>query len=296
MRKAFYRAGLALAIAGASLGAAAAGHYVAGVEGTQAATVPPPGIYYLGYLVDYNLNELRAPGSSASLPGSNTGTVLALANRVTWVTQYKFLGADYGVEAVVPLQRASLSFGAAGLSDTRSGIGGVYLSPVLLGWHGASWDAVLSAGFWADTGPSTSPAGPGKGFNSTMFTAGGTYYFDQKRSWNLSALMRYEINTRNPAGLTPGNQISLEWGLGKGLGPVQLGLVGYDVWQVTDDSGAGAGSARSSRHAIGAEVVYPLMNVGVILKAAAYKEYAARAGTGPEPKGSLVRFTFVKAF
>jgi len=38
------------------------------------------------------------------------------------------------------------------------------------------------------------------------------------------------------------------------------------------------------------------MSSGVILKAALYKEYSAKAGTNPEPKGTLLRFTVVKAF
>ena len=44
--------------------AQAEGHYVPGVEGIQAASVPPPGFYYLGYAVNYNANSFRAPGSS----------------------------------------------------------------------------------------------------------------------------------------------------------------------------------------------------------------------------------------
>ena len=79
------------------------------------------------------------------------------------------------------------------------------------------------------------------------------------------------------------------------LHPTQA-VVGYDQMQTSEDSGPGASTSKSSRHAIGAEVVYPIMSAGVFLKAAAYKEYSAGAGTGPEPKGSLLRFTFVKAF
>ena len=42
----------------APLAAQAEGHYVPGVEGIQAASVPPPGFYYLGYAVNYNANSL----------------------------------------------------------------------------------------------------------------------------------------------------------------------------------------------------------------------------------------------
>jgi len=77
---------------------------------------------------------------------------------------------------------------------------------------------------------------------------------------------------------------------------VQAGLVGYSQWQISDDKGPGATSQHSSRHALGAELVYPVPGAGVFLKGAVYKEVSATAGTGALPKGSLVRFTVVKAF
>ena len=47
---------------------------------------------------------------------------------------------------------------------------------------------------------------------------------------------------------------------------------------------------------MGAELVYPIPGAGVFLKGALYKEVSAKAGTGAQPKGSLLRFTLVKAF
>jgi hypothetical protein len=275
----------------ALVGAHAEGHYVAGVEGIQAASVPPPGLYYLGYMANYNAEQFKAPGSSTALPGENKATIFALANRLAWISNTKVLGADYGMEAIVPVQSTSLTIKAAGLSDTQSGFGDVYLGPVVLGWHGANWDAVGAAGFWLKSADTSSPASPGKGFASTMLTAGATYYFDADKKISGSALMRYESKSN---GFKPGDQISLEWGVAKMLGSVQVGVVGYDQMQVSNDSGTGASSNKSERHAIGAEVVLPLMSAGVILKAAAYQEYEAKAGSGAEPKGNLLRFTFVK--
>ena len=269
-----------------SLPVLADGHYVPGVEGMQAASVPPPGMYYLGYLVNYHINDFRAPGSSSNLPGHNTGTVTALANRVVWVSNTKLLGADYGMETIIPVMRTSLTVNAAS----------IYVGPLVLGWHGPQWDAVAAAGIWLDNANSRHPASPGKGFKSTMLTGGATYYFDAAKTISGSALTRFERNGRNDAGMRPGNQITVEWGLGKNFGTVQAGLVGYSQWQVSDDSGTGASTHRSSRHAIGAEVVYPVTGAGVFLKGAAYKEVRAEAGTGAYPKGSLVRFTVVKAF
>ena len=287
-----------LLIAAAALtalaGAHAEGHYVPGVEGIQAASVPPPGLYYLGYVANYNAEQFKAPASSTALPGDNKATIFAVANRLAWISTTKVLGADYGMEAIVPVQSTSLTLKAAGLSDTQSGFGDVYLGPVVLGWHGANWDAVGAAGFWLKSAESSSPAAAGKGYSGTMLTGGGTYYFDADKSISGSALLRYEINDSKSNGIRPGDQVSLEWGFAKAMGKVQVGLVGYDQMQVSTDSGTGASSSKSERHAIGAEVVLPLMSSGVILKAAAYKEYQSQAGTGPEPMGNLLRFTFVK--
>lgn len=286
----------AAAALAAAMGAHADGHYVAGVEGIQAASVPPPGVYYLGYAANYNIEQFKAPGGSNTLPGENKGTIFALANRLAWITNTKVLGADYGMEAIAPVQSTSLTIKAAGISDTQSGFGDVYLGPLVLGWHGSNWDAVAAGGFWLKSADSSSPASPGKGFSSTMLTGGGTYYFDAAKTISGSVLLRYEINDSKSNGFKPGDQVSVEWGIAKQFGGGQLGLVGYDQMQMSSDSGTGATSDKTSRHAIGVEGVLPILSAGVFLKAAAYTEYQVQAGSGAAPQGNLLRLTFVKAF
>ena len=295
--KTFSGFALAATLSAASFLTHAGGHYVPGVEGLQGASVPPPGMYYLGYLVNYSIDELRAPGGSNTVPLSNTGTVSALANRLVYITGTKLLGADYGMEAIVPVLRKSLNFNAPGISESSSGVADVYLGPLVLGWHGGNWDAVAAAGVWLDNASSDKPSSPGNGHKSTMLTGGATYYFDAAKSWTGSALFRYEMNSTQSNDFKPGNQLTMEWGFGKSIGPVQVGLVGYDQWQTSNDSGPGATGDHAERHAIGAEVVYPLMKeAGVMLKAAYYDEYSAKGGSSPQAKGSTLRFTFIKAF
>ena len=276
--------------------ASAGGHYIPGAEGIQAATAPPPGMYYLAYLINYNMDSFRAPGTSDKLAGHNRGTVSAIASRFAWITDQKVLGADYGMELLVPVARTSLTLNAAGVSDSRSGVGDIYVGPLVLGWHGQQWDATAAAGVWLDNGSTSSPASPGKGFKGTMLTGGMTWYFDSARTVSASGLMRFERNGKNGDGFRPGNQVSLEWGLGKNFGTVQAGLVGYSQWQVSDDKGAGASNDRESRHAIGLQLDYPIPGAGVFLKGAIYKEVSATAGSNAYPKGSLLRLTIVKAF
>ena len=286
----------ALALAAALLAGAAhaEGHYVTGVEGLQGSSVPPAGNYYLGYLVHYDINSFRAP-NDAKLQGD--GKVTALVNRFVKITDTKLLGADYGFETIIPVIRTSLDIKAAALNDSDSGVGDVYLGPLVLGWHGPQWDAVAAAGLWLDTASHNTPVAAGKGYKSTMLTGGVTYYFDPAKSVSGSALFRFERHGKNDAGIRPGNQLSLEWGVGKNLGAYQLGVVGYSQWQLSEDSGPGANNLKSSKHALGAEVVYPVPGAGMFLKGAFYKEYGVEGGGGaPSAKGNMLRATLVKAF
>lgn len=286
----------ALALAAALLAGAAhaEGHYVTGVEGLQGSSVPPAGNYYLGYLVHYDINSFRAP-NDAKLQGD--GKVTALVNRFVKITDTKLLGADYGFETIIPVIRTSLDIKAAALNDSDSGVGDVYLGPLVLGWHGPQWDAVAAAGLWLDTASHNTPVAAGKGYKSTMLTGGVTYYFDPAKSVSGSALFRFERHGKNDAGIRPGNQLSMEWGVGKNLGAYQLGVVGYSQWQLSEDSGPGANNLKSSKHALGAEVVYPVPGAGMFLKGAFYKEYSVEGGGGaPSAKGNMYRATLVKAF
>lgn len=292
-------AALALVAALAGGAAQAEGHYVTGVEGLQGSSVPPAGNYYLGYLVNYDIQSFRAPGSDSDIPGRNTGSVTALANRLVKVTDTKLFGADYGFETIIPVLNTSLKFApGVGPRDSDSGVGDVYVGPLVLGWHGAQWDAVAAAGLWLDTAPNTlgDPTSPGKGYQSTMLTGGLTYYFDQQKSISGSALFRYEYNGKKDNGVRPGDQLSLEWGLGKNYGAYSLGVVGYSQWQLSDDKGAAATAGKAERHALGAELVYPVASAGLFLKGAAYKEFSVHGGSGPEPKGNLFRLSLVKPF
>lgn len=269
----------------------AGGHYSPGVEGIDAASAPPPGFYSLTYLVDYNLNKL------SGAPGKNTGTVNVLAERLVWISPFKFLGADYGMETVIPLQRNAFSFNGIGFSGTSRGVGDILVGPVVLGWHGSNWDGVFALGHWFDNGhySETNPASVGHGYRSTMLTFGGTIRPDERKLWSVSALTRLEKNgTQGATGVKPGNQLTLEWGIARQIGDGQsIGLVGYLQDQISDDSGSGASSQHSHKRAIGLEYNYPLYDKGLILKFAGYKEYATSNGAS---SGDLLRMTLIKMF
>lgn len=272
---------------------AANGHYVPGVEGLGGPAVPPPGVYYRGYLVHYNIDSVR-DGSGNKAPGSNNGKVTALANRFVWVTDQTFLGANYGMEVIVPLQDTSLKFKGIGVKSSDSGIGDVFVGPVVLGWHGQQWDAVFAAGHWFDIASfdATEPASIGKGYGTTMLTLGGTWHFDPQKSWSFSALSRYEIKTKqDDTKITPGDSWLVEWSLSHHLANgLDVGLAGYDAWQLERDKNGSADKAE--KHALGAEVGYFWPQLGLGLNGAYYHEYNNDAG----PEGDLFRIALTKAF
>ncbi|CAM4238026.1 transporter [Vreelandella rituensis] len=275
------------------------GHYPPGIEGLSAAAAPPEGLYYRGYLLRYDVDNFN-DGSGAAVPGDNSGTVTALAHRFIWMTDKQFLGADYGMETIIPMLDIEFDLDVAGGQSFKDdGIGDLFVGPVILGWHGAQWDATFAAGHWFDTADfdARNPASVGKGYGSTMLTLGGMWHFDQEKRWNVSALSRYEIKTeQDNTGITPGDSWLVEWGIGHRLANgLELGLVGYDAWQLEADEDAPT-SDKAERHAVGAEAGYFWPTAGVMLKGAYYHEYDASAGglKGLESEGNTVRLQLTK--
>lgn len=287
--------------------AALNGHYPLGIEGLGATAIPPEGLYYRGYLFHYDIDEFNTTSGDAA-PGSNTGSVTALAHRFIWMTDVDVLGADYGMEAIIPMLDNEFELDVAGGNTfDDDGVGDIFLGPVILGWHGKQWDATFAAGQWFDTADfdQTNPASVGKGYQTTMITLGGMWHFDEAKRWNISALSRYETKyEQDDTGITPGDSWLVEWGLGHRLSNgVQLGLVGYNAWQLESDDDALAMDGtpvteKAERHAVGAEIGYGWRSIGLNLKGAFYHEYDASAGGvkgGLESQGDTLRLQLTKA-
>ncbi len=280
---------LGLLLASPATAYAVNGHYVPGVEGIKGASVPPPGTYYRGYAVHYDIEQLTDSKGKA-VPGSNVGKVTALANRFIHITEHKILGADYGVEAIIPVQHASLDFEAAGVNSSKSDLGDVFIGPVVLAWHGQQWDSVFAAGLWFDNASSSKAASAGLGYKSFMYTLGGAYYFDAQKSWSFSAVSRYEVNG-DKKGLDQGDNFLVEWGAGKRLANgIELGLIGYNGWQL--DNNEKQHDAKKQKHALGVETGYFWKNYGFGVNVAYLDEYKTENST----KGDMFRIQLTKAF
>jgi hypothetical protein len=239
-------------------------HYCPGAEGLDAASVPPPGIYVRDYNMFYSADHVN---NAAGQKLANVNAfIYANVPRIIWMSETKFLGADVGADALLPLVDTHLdghvpTFGAGDL-----------LSAGILAWHPQRFDFVVCDGVWFPTG-NYAPGDPtlaGKGYWGDMFTAGGTWYVDAAKTWTVSALNRYEFNgEQEQTHITRGQAYTMEWGVGKTFeNKMSAGAAGYYQQQITANHGGGAAANYNRVAAVGPEIggVIPKIDVMVSLR------------------------------
>ena len=274
------------------------GHYVAGVEGIKGSSLPPPGVYFRWYNAFYNAGSLYDGNGDEAPVGFDVG-VYAMVNRLIWITPKKILGGYFGMDMIVPLIRTDLSINAAGVDDSQFGLGDLYIEPATISWHGPRYDAAVGLSFYLPVGQydKAEPASAGQDFTTTMLTFGSTFYLDPARTWSLSTLFRYEIHSeKGETAVKPGQNLVLEWGLAKTVNKIwDIGLAGYYVGQVTDDSGADMtwdASVHDRVFAFGPEVSVFIMPKKMFLSARTLFETGAK----DRSQGNMTCITLTKIF
>lgn len=225
-------------------------HYPVGLAGIKGGTLPGPGFYFQD-------DNLFYTGSDNLGGQNNYKTFIYLqAPHLLWVTDWKVLGADYGLGVRVPFGYKEVSYytpirSAGGrivnvVTDAnRFGLGDVEVEPVLLSWHLEQFDFLVGYGLWLPTGEfdANSSVNLGNDRWAHQLTCGGVWYPDQDRAWAISVLNRLEFNSQTlrsfstllPNGTTTSSPVfascsvySLEWGLSRTVSKnTDLGLVGY---------------------------------------------------------------------
>lgn len=257
------------------------GHYVNGLEGIKAATVPGPGFYYRIYNLFYTADELKDKNGH-TLDINFDISVFATAHRFIWVSPVKILGADYLLDATLPFVYTDIEVTAAGISDKTFALGDICIEPFALSWHGGCYDACFGLAAYLPIGKydQNDAASPGKDFWTGMLTLGGTCYFDLQKTWSASILGRYEIHSKkSESDVRPGNDFHFEWGIDKTLAKIwDVGLAGYCQWQVTDDRGSDVSWDKSVHDrvwAIGPEVSIFLPGPGLGISLKGVREFDA---------------------
>jgi hypothetical protein len=284
------------------------GQWVPGQQGLNAGVIPDPGFTYGNMAINYSAGQLN--DSNDNPIGGLTGTYAFWVdeNIFYYVSNFKILGAHFAPYAAVNFANGSLVADLVGTNLSANGGGeglaDTWVEPVNLGWHFKRADFNVGYAFVAPTGRFTAGASDnvGSGYWGNHITSGTTFYVTKNKGTSANLFTDWEIHgQKSGTDVTPGQTFTDEWGLGQVL-PLkkdfsrllQLGLIGYDQWQVSDNGGFLApGVAASllpyySVHAIGFQSNFILPAHGLNLFFKFEDEYRALA----HPEGRTIVFGF----
>jgi hypothetical protein len=199
---------------------------------------------------------------------------------ITWTTDRTLFGMTYGALMGIPFATGNLT----PTDNDQTGdfaLGDILVTPVSLYGRSSDIDYQFQFTVWSDSGRFTlgAPDNRGAGFWSLVYSVGAVWYPGGTREdWSLSAVARFEQNfEQEGSGITPGADVVVDWGVGKmlriGGHPFELGLSGFAVWQLSDQS---SGTDARYRY-FGAGPEFSLgLSERWLLRLRAHWEFAAR--------------------
>jgi len=238
-------------------GAQELGHKLLGGAGINAGVQPEPGFYVMNRLVFYGADQLRdRNGDVIPVVGLDVDVV---AN-VLGISFTKKLARGPYVSASIgaPLARISIDADHPLLAIDASGFGDVFVQPIRVGGRFARFDASGAYTFYAPTGHFEPGGSVGRGYWTHEFSLGAA--LRPQPEWRISVLASYDINRKKRGiDITRGNTFQLQGGAGATLRRVvQLGVAGFALWQVTDNTGSDlppvARDARTRAFGLGPEL------------------------------------------
>ena len=286
------------------------GQYLPGQQGLNAGVMPEQGFTYVNMVIDYSADSLNdARGNPIPLIGSYD--IWAIENIYYYVLPGKVLGGKFGVMAAIPIiANGSVTLGSVNFPNVAINAGGFgvsdsWIQPATLGWSGKRIDTYIGYGFVAPTGRYTPGATDnlGSGYWGHNVMNGTTVYLTKNKGTTANLFSDWEIHGSKSTGqgttITPGQAFTIEWGFGQAL-PLkkdlsqllQIGLIGYDQWQLTENDGLLAPLIPAnavpfySVHAIGFQTNYILPAKGINLFFKYENEYKALA----RPQGRTIVF------
>ena len=294
------------------------GQWVPGQFGLNAGVIPDPGITYANLAINYSAGQLNDSAGNKISGITGTYSFWSDENILYYVPNHKILGGYFMPYISINVANGSLVADIAGTNLSANGGGGgfadLWAQPINIGWHFAKRvDFNIGYAFTAPTGRYTPGASNnvGSGYWGNNITSGTTLYITKNQGTTANLATDWEIHGQKtvastPSGqfstITPGQAFTDEWGIGQVL-PLkkdmsqlaQLGLVGYDQWQVSSNGGTYlvAGIPVAARrvpyysvHGIGVQANYILPAKNLVFFFKYYDEYSAKARV----KGRTIAF------
>ena len=241
------------------------GFNIKGDMGLKAGSQAPPGVYIGTVYYRYGSDTIRNKDGD-KLPIKPDLTVTIGGVLVNMVTKKKFLGANYGFVAVLPIANGRIEFPRT-TNATGVGLSDLYIQPVNLGWHFKQADVTTGYAFFAPTGRYTPGASDntGLGMWGHELSLGTTVYLTENKAWHAATNAAFEFHSKKQDSIAQvGNLLTMEGGVGRSFfqGAANLGFVYYSQWKLSDDTLTGLPAllvtGKNSSSGIGPEIGLPI--------------------------------------
>jgi hypothetical protein len=220
------------------------------------------------------------------------------------VTDHEFLGGRYGFQ-VLPMwgkTNVDVEIGAdasgtasiggisrpftastlAKVEDDKTGFADLFVQPFWLGWHDTHYDAGVSWSAYLPTGAYDEDdiANVGYGFFTSQTQASFYYYPIEDMLTALMFATTWELHSKKiDKDVTPGQNITIEYGIGRYLSErLEIGVHGYNQWQVTEDKGRAAVNkdVKDSINGAGGQLSWWAVKDKCVLVCKYMQEYGAK--------------------
>ena len=226
------------------------GQYMPGQFGLNAGMLPNPGFTYENMEINYDTSTLNDSNGNAINPKPNLN-LWVIENWLIYVPHAKVFGGNFGFIAIIPtIANASIDLSQLNKAGTTWGLSDLWLQPFTLGWHLKRADLMVGDAFMVPIGRYSPGAAnnTGTGYFGNHVVTGTTVYLTKNKGTSANLFTDWEVHGQrqgtNGTYKTPGQAFTDEWGVGQVL-PLskdmskllQLGVIGYDQWQITNNGG-----------------------------------------------------------
>ncbi len=219
------------------------GVYPLGMSATNSGVTPQPGFSYSNLLAIYSRDKFV--GTRGEILATGEQSVVMDLNSIVWVSTRKIMGAKFSMSATLPVANNSLTSDITGPISGGAGFADSYYQPFILGWDTKRAAIRGVYGFLAPTGKFREGANDnvGSGYWTHALSSGQTFYLTENRATAVSAFQMYEVHTtQKSTQIHPGQTLNLDYSVTHTISfgrdrRLQLGMVGYHQWQLTDKAG-----------------------------------------------------------
>ena len=229
-----------------------------GPEGYLTAIAPPPGVYGLGYTVNYRSTRLNDKDGKNQL-GANSGLSLdAVVARLHYATASQWLGGQLVWDVMVPYVDVRLNLG--GSVTHKQGLGDVEWGPALAYHHSPHLHSAVALHVQMPTGAFDPQSALNIGHHYTTLMPIYAMSYVDPTGLNGDLKITGSWNSINQAThYRSGSEVVADYTLGYGIAPQWvLGVGGYARQQLSDDRGPGvdADGNRARAFALGPSFIY----------------------------------------